>query len=294
MVSYDPSNWFKALAIHRADTFRRLWPWLIVVGLFTYGVGFIELQRMGLGDESLVKNLPVMHSLLGFAISMLLVFRTNTAYDRWWEGRKLWGQLVNASRNLAVKLDALLPEDKEARAFFAKLIPLFAHELRLHLQHEKTRLELDSEPHPEIPDFDRSKHVPAQIVQLMTERVRRLLKEGAITGEQLLTVDRELAQLLEICGACERIKNTPIPYSYSSFIKKFIVIYVLTLPFGFAFTLGWISVPVVMFIFYVMASLELIAEEIEDPFGNDANDLPMERITTTIKGNIDQVLGPES
>ncbi|MBK9148147.1 MAG: hypothetical protein IPM12_10080 [Flavobacteriales bacterium] len=290
MVSYDPSDWFKALALHKADTFRKLWPWLILVGAFTYGIGFIELRRMGLGDESLVKNLPVMHSLLGFAISMLLVFRTNTAYDRWWEGRKLWGQLVNASRNLAVKLDALLPEDKDARAFFAKLIPLFAHELRLHLLREKTRLELDSKPHPEIPDFNRSKHVPAQIVQLMTARVRRMLKEGVISGEQLLTVDRELAQLLEICGACERIKNTPIPYSYSSFIKKFIVIYVLTLPFGFAFTLGWIAVPVVMFIFYVMASLEIIAEEIEDPFGKDQNDLPMQRIAATIKGNIEEVL----
>ncbi len=294
MVSYDPSNWFKALAFHRADTFRKLWPWLIAIGVFTWIVGFVELERMGLGDESLVKNLPVMHSLLGFAISMLLVFRTNTAYDRWWEGRKLWGQLVNASRNLAVKLDALVPEDKVTRAFFARLIPLFAHELRLHLQQEKTRLELDSKPHPEIPDFDRSKHIPMQITQLMTERVRRMLKDSAITGEQLLTIDRELAQLLDICGACERIKNTPIPYSYSSFIKKFIVVYVLTLPFGFAFTLGWLAIPVVMFIFYVLASLELIAEGIEDPFGKDANDLPMERIAATIKGNVGEVLGPES
>ncbi len=294
MVTYDPSNWFKALAFHRADTFRKLWPWLLAVGVFTWAVGFIELQGLGLGNDSLVKNLPVMHSLLGFAISMLLVFRTNTAYDRWWEGRKLWGQLVNASRNLAVKLDALLPEDKVARAFFAKLIPFFAHELRLHLQQEKTRLELDSAPHPEIPGFDRGKHVPMQIAQLMTERVRRMLKEGTISGEQLLIIDRELAQLMDICGACERIKNTPIPYSYSSFLKKFIVVYVLTLPFGLAFTLGWIAIPVVMFVFYVMASLELIAEGIEDPFGTDPNDLPMERLANTIKGNVHEVLGPES
>ena len=294
MVTYDPSNWFKALAFHRADTFRKLWPWLLAVGVFTWAVGFIELQGLGLGNDSLVMNLPVMHSLLGFAISMLLVFRTNTAYDRWWEGRKLWGQLVNASRNLAVKLDALLPEDKVARAFFAKLIPFFAHELRLHLQQEKTRLELDSAPHPEIPGFDRGKHVPMQITQLMTERVRRMLKEGTISGEQLLIIDRELAQLMDICGACERIKNTPIPYSYSSFLKKFIVVYVLTLPFGLAFTLGWIAIPVVMFVFYVMASLELIAEGIEDPFGTDPNDLPMERLANTIKGNVHEVLGPES
>ena len=290
MVTYDSRDWLRALAIHRSDTFRKLWPLLVLVGLFTYGVGFLELQRWELGNESVVKNLPVMHSLLGFAISMLLVFRTNTAYDRWWEGRKLGGHLVNPSRNLAVKVDALVPDDASARAFYARLIPLFAHELKLHLQREKTRLELDAEPHPEIPDFDRSKHIPAQVAQLMAARASRLLREGRITGEQLLVLDREIAQFLEICGACERIKNTPIPYSYSSFIKKFIVIYVLTLPFGFAFTLGLLAIPVVMFIFYVLASLELIAEEIEDPFGTDQNDLPMQRLTGTIKGNVEEIL----
>lgn len=291
MIAYDPRNWFRAMAIHRSDTFRKLWPLLLAVGIFTMVVGWLEVMYFKLGNGSFVSNLPVMHSLLGFAISMLLVFRTNTAYDRWWEGRKLWGQLVNTSRNLAVKLDALVPEDGNTRAFYAKLIPLFAHELRVHLQREKTRLELDSNPHPEIPDFDRSKHIPSQVVQLMTERMRRLLKDNHITGEQMLTLDKELVQLLEICGACERIKNTPIPYSYSSFIKKFIVIYTLTLPFGFVFSLGYIAIPVVMFIFYVLASLELIAEEIEDPFGIDVNDLPMERIAASIKGNVEEVLG---
>ena len=291
MQAYDTRNWFRAMAIHRSDTFRRLWPWLIAVGAVTFVVGLIEARTFGERAEGFVKNLPVMHSLLGFAISMLLVFRTNTAYDRWWEGRKLWGQLVNTSRNLAVKVDALVPEDAQSRAFFAKLIPLFAHHLRLHLQRDKTRLELDDRPHPEIPDFDRSKHIPAQVMQRMTGQARRLLHEGRITGEQYLALDKELVQFLEICGACERIKNTPIPYSYSSFIKKFIVIYVLTLPFGFVFTLGLLAIPVVMFIFYVLASLELIAEEIEDPFGTDQNDLPMERIAATIKGNVEEVLG---
>ena len=290
MQAYDSHNWIKALALHRSDTFRRLLPWLLMLGVFTAVVGWVEVMFLHLGKESYVSNLPVMHSLLGFAISMLLVFRTNTAYDRWWEGRKLWGQLVNVSRNLAVKIGAYIPEDANTRAFYAKLIPLFAHELRMHLQLEKTRLELDANAHPEIPDFDRSKHMPTQVMQLMTERTYRLQREGVITGEQLLTLDKELVQFLEIAGACERIKNTPIPYSYSSFIKKFIVIYVGTLPFGFAFNLGYLAVPVVMFIFYVLASLELIAESIEDPFGKDANDLPMDRLSTMIKGNVEEVL----
>jgi len=290
MKAYDSNNWLSALALHRSDTFRRLLPWLVLMGAFTALVCYLEVMYFHLGKESYVSNLPVMHSLLGFAISMLLVFRTNTAYDRWWEGRKLWGQLVNTSRNLSVKIAAYVPEDATTRSFYARLIPLFAHELRQHLQLEKTRLELDEQPHPEIPGFDRSKHVPTQVAQLMTERTYRLQREGIITGEQLLTLDKELVQFLEIAGACERIKNTPIPYSYSSFIKKFIFIYVATLPFGFAFTLGYLATPVVMFIFYVLASLELIAESIEDPFGKDENDLPMERLSAMIKGNVEEIL----
>jgi putative membrane protein len=291
MITYDSRNWFKALALHRSDTFRKLLPLLILVGLFTLGVGWLEVKFLKLSSKSLVTNLPVMHSILGFAISMLLVFRTNTAYDRWWEGRKLWGQLVNTSRNLALKIDAHIGHDDEStRSIFARSIALFAHELRLHLLMEKTRLALDGKPHPEIPDFDRSKHVPAQVVRVMQQRIARLQSDGAISGEQLFVIDKELVQFMEICGACERIKNTPIPYSYSSFIKKFIVVYVLTLPFGFVFSLGYIAIPVTMFIFYVMASLELIAEEIEDPFGSDANDLPMERLASMIKGNVDEIL----
>jgi putative membrane protein len=291
MTTYDPSNWFKAMAFHRSDTFRKLWPWLALLGLFTAAVGYVEVNHLKLNQSSFVSNLPVMHSLLGFAISMLLVFRTNTAYDRWWEGRKLWGQLVNVSRNTAVKVAVYAaPDDASTRSYYARLIPQFAEELMEHLRSEKTRLELDARPHPEIPDLDRSKHVPAQVALLMQQRAMRLHREGVISGEQLLALNNDLTQFLDICGACERIRNTPIPYSYSSFLKKFIVVYVLTLPFGFVFTLGYIAIPVVMFIFYVLASLELIAEEVEEPFGRDANDLPMERLCTMIGKNVAEVL----
>ena len=291
MQAYDPHNWIRALALHKSDTFLKLWPMLAVVGVYTGIVGYVEVEYLHLSKTSYVSNLPLMHSLLGFAISMLLVFRTNTAYDRWWEGRKLWGQLVNVSRNLAVKLSVMIdPADNITRTFFARLIGLYPVELKNHLQLEKTRLELDSAPHPEIPGFDRSKHVPTQITALVQQRVQRLHKEGSISGDQLIILNIELVQFLDICGACERIKNTPIPYSYSSFIKKFIVVYTFTLPLGFAFTLGYIAVPVVMFVFYVLASLELIAEEIEDPFGLDGNDLPMDRLAVMIKGNVEEIL----
>jgi putative membrane protein len=103
-------------------------------------------------------------------------------------------------------------------------------------------------------------------------------------------MNAEMSSLIDICGACERIRNTPIPYSYSAFIKKFIFVYVATLPFSLAFTLGYLSIPVVALIFYLLGSLELIAEEIEEPFGADQNDLPMDRLCKTIEKTVREIL----
>jgi putative membrane protein len=162
-------------------------------------------------------------------------------------------------------------------------------ELKNHLQSEDTRFSLDEKPHPEIPDFNRKMHVPDQVTSLIFKRLNLLYKEKVISGEELIVLNTEYTAFLDICGGCERIKNTPIPYSYSSFIKKFIFLYILTLPIGYVFNLGYLVIPVVIFVFYVLASLELIAEEIEDPFGKDSNDLPMERMSETILKNVNEI-----
>ncbi|HEU0110060.1 MAG TPA: bestrophin family ion channel [Flavisolibacter sp.] len=292
MISYNPKDWLRFIFnFHKADTVRKLLPLLFAMAIYSWFIAYLEIEYFKLADSSYLKNMTLLHNLLGFALSMLLVFRTNTAYDRWWEGRRLWGSLINNSRNLAIKLDSFLPKDDLAnRSFFMQLIPRFAFELRNHLQSEQTRFELDENPHPEIPDFDRTKHVPNQVVSLVMKRINHLYNQKSITGEQLLFLNNELMSLLDICGSCERIKNTPIPYSYSSFIKKFVFIYVVTLPIGYVFSLGYLVIPVVMFIFYVLASLELIAEEIEDPFGKDTNDLPMQRMAETIQKNLTEIL----
>jgi ion channel-forming bestrophin family protein len=291
MIAYNTKEWFGIFRLHKADTFRKLMPLMAFVCIYTLAVVYIEHDFLHLSEKSSLKNLPVMHTLLGFAISMLLVFRTNTAYDRWWEGRRLWGSLVNTSRNLAIKMEALLPaEDRGGREFFATLIPHFAVTLKSHLRSRITEHELDEFPHPEIPGFDTSRHVPSQVAGLMTQKLNTLYREGVISGEQLLFVNGELSAFLDICGACERIRNTPIPFSYSAFIKKFIFAYVITMPFGFMFNLGYLAVPVVVFIFYVLASLEAIAEEIEDPFGFDENDLPLEKLCETITKTVREVL----
>ena len=292
MIVHNPHEWIRPLLdLHRSGSFRKALGPMLIMGMLTAALVWVEMRWLQLPAEHPLKSITIMHTLLGFAISMLLVFRTNTAYDRWWEGRKLWGSLVNCSRNLAVKISAYLkPDDEENRLLFAKLIGLFAHELRDHLLRERTRLELDDEPHPELALIDRDKHVPTQVVFAMQQRLTRLHREQIISGDQLIVLNTDINVFLDVCGACERIKNTPIPYSYSSFIKKFIVLYSVTLPMGFAFILGWWAIPVVMFIFYVLASLELIAEEIEDPFSGDENDVPMQRISDTIDRNVKEIL----
>jgi putative membrane protein len=292
MINYNPKDWFIAIfRFHKSDTFRSLAPLLIFIALYSWGIVYLETTYLKLSENSHAKNITIMHTLLGFAISMLLVFRTNTAYDRWWEGRKLWGSLVNNSRNLAVKMHTILPKENVSdRIFFKQMIPLFAFHLKRHLQKETTRLALDEKSHPEIPHFNDDAHVPMQVSLLMMRKTQELYTSKKITGDQLIILNVELQSFLDVSGACERIKNTPIPYSYSVFIKKFIFIYVITMPFGFAFNLGMYTIPVTTFIFYVLASLELIAEEIEDPFGNDSNDLPMHKIADNIKKNVHEIM----
>lgn len=292
MRIYNPKQWFYILfQFHKSDTLRKLFSLICIIALYSALVVYLETNLLHLSDNSPIRNVFYLHNLLGFALSLLLVFRTNTAYDRWWEGRKLWGALVNNSRNLALKLNSLLPpEDRENRDFFKKTIPFYALTLKDHLQQESTRYSLDEISHPEFASIDDTKHKPNQVAGLIIARVNQMHRNGLLSGEQLLFLNPELSSFTDICGASERIKNTPIPYSYSAFIKKFFFIYIMTLPFGYVFQLGYWVVGVVAIVFYVLASLELIAEEIEDPFGKDSNDLPMEKICDNIRLHIGEII----
>ena len=287
MISYNTKDWFTFIfRFHKADTFRKLLPIMLAIGAYSAVIGWLEVEHWQLTDQNYIKNITIMHNMLGFVISLLLVFRTNTAYDRWWEGRKMWGGLVNNSRNLAIKLSVML-HDAHDREFFRKLIPAYASVLHKHLNNNETSLQLFEGLDLEI---DHHKHQPNHVAKMMFQKVNDLYDSKKITGDQLIVLNAEVQSFTDICGACERIKNTPIPYSYSAFLKKFIFIYVMTLPLGYSFSLGYYVAPVVVFIFYVLASLELIAEEIEDPFGDDENDLPTEKIASNIKRHIEELL----
>jgi ion channel-forming bestrophin family protein len=289
MIDYNPKAWFTFIfRFHKGDTVRKLSPMFLGLSVYSAIIAYLELEVFKLSDHAHIRNISIIHTLLGFVISMLLVFRTNSAYDRWWEGRKLWGALVNNSRNLAIKVQAMLPASNTAsRDFFKKMIPNYAFSLKNHLRLNYIGGELEM-----VPGFiiDPAKHVPNQIATAILTHVHELYSQGQLTGDQLITINNELQSFTDVCGACERIRNTPIPFSYSVFIKKFIFFYVMTMPLGYVFSLGYLIIPVVVFVFYVLASLELIAEEIEDPFGFDANDLPTDTISANIRKHVAEIL----
>lgn len=265
-------------------------PALIFMGIFTLIVCLIMLEYYGF-NSSHFQSTTAVHSLLGIVLGLFLVFRTNSAYDRWWEGRRLWGSMVNSTRNFALKLNAYLPESaKEEREWFARMIPNFVFAAKEHLRKGVQLSELNLEQGLDFEKVKGAKHKPNAISALIYKRVNALYEKKSLTGDQFFVLDKEMKDFIDIVGACERIKNTPIPYSYSMFIKKFIFIYIITLPFGFVTTFEYMTIPTVLLVTFVLLSVELIAEEIEDPFGRDVNDLPTDELAKKIEDNVKEIL----
>ena len=291
MILYNPKTWF-SLIFHNygRHVIRTLRPALIFIMIYSGAICFVIITWLKLHEQDWHSTIT-MHQLLGIVLGLFLVFRTNTAYERWWEGRKLWGLMVNNTRNLALKVGSFLGrEDKEERIWFAQMIPNIPYSLKEHLRGNVKREELDLVDEEMHKAIEKAKHVPNMLSLMLYDRVNDLYKKGKITGDHLIVMDRELKEYSDIIGACERIKNTPIPYSYSMYIKKFIFVYLLTLPFGMVTVEEYITIPIVLLITYVLLGVELIAEEIEDPFGRDANDLPTDELSSKIKENVREIL----
>lgn len=275
MIAYDPKSWWGLIfQFHKSDTFRRLLPAMVTVALYAAGIAYVNFE---LWPHHLHAT-AAFHTLLGFVISLLLVFRTNTAYERWWEGRKLWGALTNASRNLALKLHACLPEKHPSRSLIAADLASYAATLKDHLR--------DLQPSPTGP----IRHAPNAVAARLFLQIEALRRSGELTPEHLINLNADLTALTDICGGCERIKKTPIPFSYSLFLKKFVFVYIVSMPLVFVPDFGYWAALFTTFIFYVLASLEIIAEEVENPFGTDANDLPTDDIAKNIALSVREIL----
>jgi putative membrane protein len=286
MVKYNPKDWFGLIfKFHKTETFRKLFWVLCSLALFSLIVVYIEKEVF---DLEYAYSTTV-HSLLGFVISLLLVFRTNTAYDRWWEGRKQWGALVNVSRNFALKINAFIPKsESKRRQELAEMTASYSRILKSHLRDVAVE-----ELKKELPDTISSEgidHVPNAIANAMQNRLLEMFNRKEISEAAYLAMLEDLNAFTDICGACERIKNTPIPYTYNIFVKKFIFIYTITMPFSFVETYGYWTILVSTFVLYTFASLEMIAEEIEDPFGEDANDLPTDDLAKKMGDNVKNII----
>jgi ion channel-forming bestrophin family protein len=296
MIVYDTKNWATTiqkiyLSFNRAFTTRVLFKYIFNVIIYTTFVVVL--------DQLFTKNFfqinPLFFSLLGVILSLMLVFRLNSSYDKWWEGRKAWGSLINISRMIAAQLNSLLPKDDYAtRKYFAVQIANYAMSLQGHLRDNVKWEELEPLDNQYFEDLKLFKHTPNKIVTMMLEAVEQKVQNGDFSEFDKLYLKPQIASLLDILGICERIKNTPIPFSHNSYIKTFILTYVFALPFGIVNTLGYYTIPTVALVAYALIGVEVISEEVEDPFGREANDLPMIHMSNVIKESVFEILGAKS
>jgi len=273
VITYDPKNWFRILVeFPRSPVFRTLFLDVLLAGAWAWLVTWLELDVMRVA----VPLGPSFLSILGIILGLLLVFRTNTAYDRWWEGRRAWGQLLNVVRALSHQLDALLADGAPHRARYAEMLGAFPAALAAHLRR---------------PRGAAGEHVPNAIVRDLSRLVHADVRDGALPREATIALTPLLAAFDDVTGICERIRNTPIPFSYSSYVKQFVLLYALVLPFGLVREFRYATIVASMLVFFATMGLELLAGEIEEPFGTDRNDLPLDEIAARAAGDARELLG---
>lgn len=287
MIIYKSRDWWTAIRhFHKTNTIKLLFRRVVIVGLYVTAVAVAEFKYI---------NFPFQvereyFSFLGILLSLLLVFRTNTAYDRFYEGRRLWGQLVNHSRNMSVLLNGILPKDDLLnRMFYARLLSNFAIALEGHLR-EGVQLEKLEVVDGLMEDLEQVEHVPGHISSLLQEGLEELQRQKILLPVHLITLQPHQQALLDICGSCERIKKTPIPFSYSFFIKAFITIFILLVPFVLMDTYRYFVIPLTMFGAYALLGVEMIGDEIEDPFQKESNHLPLSQLSNSIRANVHALL----
>jgi ion channel-forming bestrophin family protein len=265
---------------------RRLDLAVTVIAVYTaLVVGFDMVTGLRLPDWTGISTI-----LNALVLGVLLSFRNREAYERWWEARKLWGQLINDSRNMCAKAAALPRLSADARTGLGKLVPAFAVAL-------KNRLRGDGKLQ-QVPGFEAETgdppHVPFELFGQLTRLLQAERTAGRLTEVDLLLLDPHVRGLMDVCGACERIKSTPVPLSYRSLLRHGMVLYLLSTPWLVADRLGWWTVPVEALFGYFLLGVELTAEDVEEPFGRDGDDLALSAYCDTIRRSAEQALGPRA
>lgn len=248
---------------------------------------------------------PTPFMLIGLPLGIFLGFRNNTAYDRFWEARKLWGSLVNTSRSLTRQITTLFEAQPEAADFtpeathahetaMVHLLIAYVHALRHHLRGSDPLSTLERVlPAAEVELLRGEMNVPIAILQRLAEKMVEARRKHWIHPLHVPVIEQSLVALTDIQGGCERIKSTPIPYSYTVLMHRLVAIYCGLLPFGLAESIGWATPVVVLFISYALFGLDAVGDEVEQPFGLDPNDLPLSTISRAIEANLRCSIGEE-
>lgn len=239
---------------------------------------------------------PTLDSVIpSIVLGLLLVFRTNTAYDRFWEGRKSWGDIINDVRNLArlilVSVDEVCPEDREKKVSALRLLVAFAVATKLHLRSQPINDELEELMlETRYITLLTMNHPPLQIAFWIGDYLQQQYENNRLNSYQLTAMQQLINSMVDNLGACERILKTPIPLAYSIHLKQLLILYCLLLPFQLVDTLGWATGFITAVISFTLFGIEAIGLEIENPFGFDDNDLPLNAICDTMRRNIEDLI----
>ncbi len=291
MIQYDPHHWRSHLFDIRGSMVREIFSRVAVCAIWSVAV--VAWHRTGQAPEI---NIPLHgHTLTGVALGLLLVFRTNVSYERFWEGRRQWGNIVNDCRNLARLSCSLLKNDPELLSYWLQWTMVFPRSVMNRLRGGTTLGPITvGLPQNDVVATENAQHVPLAVSRKMTEQLETARQRGLISDIQQMTLDGGIQRLIDSLGACERIHNTPLPFAYMVHLRRALICYFATLPMALVSDFGWLTIPATLLIAYVMLGIEEIGVEIEDPFGDDENDLPLQSLCETIESNLRELLPVKS
>lgn len=289
MIVRDKPGLIRLFFIFRGSVIERIYPQVLVVMALSALVVWGHIYRPQLVPS--VVGAPF--ALVGIALSVFLGFRNNACYDRWWEARKLWGHLVALSRDLA-RQSILLDELDGTHSVRNRLLRLniaFAAELVRHLRGTEHYPAANVLSGDESAAFSQAHNVPEHILQLMGETLARLRRNGRITDIEFTLFDRTISEMNAVLTACERLRNTPVPFGYTLLLHRTAYLFCFMLPFGFADVLGFATPFAAGVVAYTFFGLDSLSEELEEPFGTLPNDLPIAAIARNIEINLRASMG---
>ncbi|WP_310428232.1 bestrophin family ion channel [Chamaesiphon sp. VAR_48_metabat_135_sub] len=291
-MSLEQTNWFKVALRVEGSVIPNILNQVLWCGAFGLFISVLSFYKIPVGAKALGGIIP------SIVLGLLLVFRTNTAYERFWEGRKAWGSIVNNVRNLSrliwVAIIEIEPMHRQEKEQILKLLVAFSIATKLHLRSQPVDDRLAELVSPiQFAKLQTMSNPPLEIVFWISDYLQAKHEQGQISLYQMNELQSILNILVDMLGACERILRTPIPLAYVIHLKQLLLIYCLLLPFQVVDELRWWTAPVVALVSFTLFGIEAIGVEIENPFGTDPNDLPLDNICNTISRNIDDLISIE-